>query len=332
MFDYRRSLLRALALTPLATASVPRAVAQPAGADANWPTRPIRLVMPYAPGGLTDTSARLIAEPLGALLGQPVVVDNRPGAGSTVASQFVARQPADGYTLYCAPTSLIVNPVLQGNVGYDPHKDFVPISMMIDSAFILHAHPDLAAKNLKELIDLVRKAPNRYSIGTSGMGAINHLAAEHFLRSFDLKMNVVHYKGGVPAAQDLIGGNIHMMFSAAIEALPFVREGRTRAMAVSSRKRLALLPDLPTVEEAAGIPEFDALFWMAMVAPAATPKSIIDKLSAAMAQVGRDEALRKALADRGVDLNTADAAQTRAIFDRDEKKWSKLISELGLKQ
>ena len=326
----RRAWLRTLAASPLLVSAVSRAWAQAGGDD--WPQRPIRLVMPYAPGGLTDTSARLIAEPLGALLGQPVVVDNRPGAGSTVASQFVARQAADGYTLYSAPTSVIVNPNLQGNVGYDPHKDFVPIAMMIDSAFILHAHPDVPAKNLKELIAAIRAAPNRYAIGTSGMGAINHLAAEHFIRTFDLKMNVVHYKGGVPAAQDLIGGTIHMMFSAAIEALPFVREGRTRAMAVSSSKRLALLPDLPTVEEAAGIPEFDAVFWMALMAPTGTPKPIVDKLASAMVEVGRNEALRKALADRGVDLNTADAAQTREVIARDEKKWARLISDLGLKQ
>lgn len=318
--------LMALAV-PASTLMVSVAQAQDA-----YPNKPIKFVVPYPPGGVSDNSSRAIADRLGKVLGANMVVENKAGAASTLASNYVARSAPDGYTLYAAPVSIVINPILQGKVEYDPRKDFTPISLMMTSPFILQTNKDVKANNLKELIALVKANPDKYSIGTSGMGSINHLAAEYFIRTFGLKMAVIHYKGGMPAAQDMIGGQTQMMFSAVNEAMPMMAAGRTKGMAVSSAKRVPELPDLPTVDEAAGIKGFDAVFWLALMVPANTPAPVISKLESAMQQVGADAALRKDLLNKGVQLHTSNGAEVRQWMNRDEEKWGKIIRELNLKQ
>lgn len=324
---FSRTLHTALAAWLLLGASL--AAAQPATA---YPARPIKVVVPYAPGGMTDVSSRAVMDRLGKELGQPVVIENKAGAASTLASNWMVTQPADGYTLYAAPVSLVINPILQGTVQYDARKDFEPISLMIDSPFVLQVYPGLGVRSMKELLTLVRQHPDRYAIGTSGAGSVNHLAAEYFLRAFNLKVAVVHYRGGAPAAQDLMGGTIQMMFSAANEAAPLMRSGRTVGIAVTTTQRLALLPDLPTMEEASGLRDFEAVFWMALVAPARTPAPVLARLREAMQKIGADPELRERLARLGVELVTSTPRDVQRRMDRDEAKWGQLIRELNIKE
>lgn len=297
-----------------------------------YPSKPIRFIVPYPPGGVSDNSSRAIAERLGRELKANMVVENKAGAASTIASTFVARSAADGYTLYAAPVSIVINPVLQSKVEYNPTKDFAPVSMMITSAFVLQTNKDLPVNNLKELLALIRANPDKYAIGTSGMGSINHLAAEYFIKTFNLKMSVIHYKGGMPAAQDMLGGNIQMMFSATNEALSFVTSGRTKGIAVSTSERVSTLPDLPTIDEAAGIKGFNAEFWLALLVPANTPAPIIQRLELAMQVVGADQALREDLAKKGVDVKVSTPQIVKQFMDTDAKKWGNIIRELGIKE
>lgn len=324
---FSRTLHTALAAWLMLGAGL--AAAQPATA---YPARPIKVVVPYAPGGMTDVSSRAVMERLGKELGQPVVIENKAGAASTLASNWMATQPADGYTLYAAPVSLVINPILQGTVQYDARKDFEPISLMIDSPFVLQVHPGLGVRSMKELLARVREHPDRYAIGTSGAGSVNHLAAEYFLRAFNLKVAVVHYRGGAPAAQDLMGGTIQMMFSAANEAAPLMRSGRTVGIAVTTTQRLALLPDLPTMEEASGLRDFEAVFWMALMAPARTPAPVLARLRDAMQKIGAEPELRERLARLGVELVTSTPRDVQRRMDRDEAKWGQLIRELNIKE
>lgn len=317
------------ALAALLILGASLAIAQPSGA---YPVRPVKVVVPYAPGGMTDVSSRAVMDRLGKELGQAVVIENKAGAASTLASNWMVTQPADGYTLYAAPVSLVINPILQGAVQYDARKDFEPISLMIDSPFVLQVHPGLGVRSMKELLARVREHPDRYAIGTSGAGSVNHLAAEYFLRAFNLKVAVVHYRGGAPAAQDLMGGTIQMMFSAANEAAPLMRSGRTVGIAVTTTQRLALLPDVPTMEEASGLRDFEAVFWMALVAPARTPAPILARLREAMQKIGAEPELRERLARLGVELVTSTPRDVQRRMDRDEAKWGQLIRDLNIKE
>ncbi len=297
-----------------------------------YPNKPLKLVVPYPAGGVSDNSSRAIADRLGRELGQTFIIENKAGAASTLSSNYVARATPDGYTLYAAPVSIVINPVLQAKVEYDPQKDFAPISMMITSAFVLQANLDLKVKNLKELLEKIRANPDKYAIGTSGMGSINHLAAEYFIKNFGLKMAVIHYKGGAPAATDLIGGRIQMMFSATNEALPLVRSGRTQGIAVSTAARISSMPELPTIDEASGTKGFDAMFWLALLAPAKTPPAVLKRLESAMQVVGADQALREDLAKKGVDLYVSSPKEVESYMQRDASKWGQIIRDLGIKE
>ena len=308
------------------------ALLSPVTAQEQYPNKPIKFVVPYPAGGVSDNSSRAIADRLGRELGQTMIIENKAGAASTLSSNYVSRSAPDGYTLYAAPVSIVINPVLQAKVEYDAQRDFAPISMMITSAFVLQANLDLKVKDLKELLALIRANPDKFAIGTSGMGSINHLAAEYFIKNFGLKMAVIHYKGGAPAATDLIGGRIHMMFSATNEALPLVSSGRTQGIAVSTAKRISSLPDLPTIDEASGTKGFDAVFWLALLAPAKTPAPVLKRLEAAMQVVGADQTLRDDLAKKGVDLYVSTPAEVQSFMQRDGSKWGEIIRQLGIKE
>ena len=225
-------------------------------AQTDWPTKPISMVVPYPPGGVNDAVARVYAEKLSAELGKPVIVDNRAGAATTVASNFVAKAAPDGYTIYAGGTSLVINPTLTGQVQYDPHKSFELVSLMSFTPFILHVNTDFPAKNMAELIAAVKANPGKFNIASSGIGATNHLAAE--LLKVQAGLNLVHvpYKGGAQAGQDVAGGQAQMMFSASLEAKPLLASGRTRAIAISSQQRSPAFPDIPTVVEFDGAEGF----------------------------------------------------------------------------
>ena len=296
----------------------------------NYPQEPVKFVVPYPAGGVSDVSSRTIAAALGKKLGANMVIENKAGAASTVASTYVASQKPNGYTLYAAPVSIVINPALQGTVSYKPYESFTPLSMMMSSAFVLQVNKSLPVNNVKELIELIKKNPDKYAIGTSGVGSINHLAAEYFIREFGLKMVVAHYKGGMPAAQDLLGGQVQMMFSAANEAIPFVTSDKTKGLAVTSLERIATLPNLPTMNEATGIKNFEATFWLALVAPTGMDKALQTRISTAMRELGKDDELRQRLNQLGINLVTSTPEVVTANLKRDEEKWTTLIRSIKI--
>lgn len=302
-----------------------------AAAAGTYPSEPIKLVMPYPAGGMSDVSARTIAEALSEKIGGNIIVENRPGAASTVASNWVVHQKPDGYTLYAAPVSLVLNPILQPQVGYKAYEDFTPISMLLYSPFVLQVNKDLGVDNVKDLVALIKANPAKYAIGTSGVGSINHLAAEYFINEFGLDVVVAHYKGGSPAAKDLVGGQIQMMFSAANEAAPLMAAGRTKGLAVTTSERLSMLPEVPTMNEAAGLKDFEAVFWMALMAPKSLPADIQSKLSLALQELSKDPQLRSKTDALGVRLHASDPQEVTNNLRNDEKKWGDIIKKLDIK-
>ncbi len=308
-----------------AMAAAPMAAAQP------YPARPITMIVPYPPGGVNDVVARAYADKLGQALGVSVIVDNKAGAATTLASNLAAKAAPDGYTIYAGGTSLVINPTLQGNVQYDPKKSFEPVSLMSVTPFILHVTAAFPPKDMKELVAHVKANPGKFNIATSGIGAVNHMSSELFKSLLGLDIAVVPYRGGAQAGQDVAAGQAQMMFSAALEAVPLLQRGATRALAVSSATRSPAFPDLPTVEEALGIQGLATVFWQAMVVPAGTPKPIIDTLQAAIARIAADPDMKARFAQQGVELQSSTPQDLAALMDREEKRWSTLIKEKGIK-
>jgi tripartite-type tricarboxylate transporter receptor subunit TctC len=318
----RSSFLAFLAATLLSFA---------ASAQTDWPTRPVTMVVPYPPGGVNDAVARVYADKLTGLLGKTVIVDNRGGAATTVASNSVAKAPPDGYTIYAGGTSLVINPTLQGDVQYDPHKSFELVSLMSLTPFILHVNADFPAKNMAELLAVVRANPGKFNIASSGVGAMNHMSAELFKARAGLKIPHVPYRGGAQAGQDVAAGNAQMMFSPSLEAKPFLTSGKTRAIAISSLTRSPAFPDIPTVAESANLPGFQSVFWQAMVVPAGTPQPIVDKLQAAIAKVAADPEVIERFKVQGVEIKSSTQAELKAFYLSEEKVWTTLIKEQGIK-
>jgi tripartite-type tricarboxylate transporter receptor subunit TctC len=302
-----------------------------ASAQTDWPTRPVTMVVPYPPGGVNDAVARVYADKLTGLLGKTVIVDNRGGAATTVASNSVAKAPPDGYTIYAGGTSLVINPTLQGDVQYDPHKSFELVSLMSLTPFILHVNADFPAKNMAELLAVVRANPGKFNIASSGVGAMNHMSAELFKARAGLKIPHVPYRGGAQAGQDVAAGNAQMMFSPSLEAKPFLASGKTRAIAISSLTRSPAFPDIPTVAESANLPGFQSVFWQAMVVPAGTPQPIVDKLQAAIAKVAADPEVIERFKVQGVEIKSSTQAELKAFYLSEEKVWTTLIKEQGIK-
>lgn len=300
-------------------------------AQTDWPNKPVSMVVPYPPGGVNDAVARVYADKLTADLGRTVLVDNRAGAATTVASNYVAKAAPDGYIIYAGGTSLIINPTLTGQVQYDPHKSFELVSLMSFTPFILHVNAEFPAKNMAELIAYVKANPGKFNIASSGVGATNHMAAELFKARAGLNLIHVPYKGGAQAGQDVAAGNAQMMFSASLEAKPFLDSKKTRAIAISSLTRSPAFPDIPTVAEAANLPDFQAIFWQAMVVPAGTPKPIIDKLQKALAKVAADREVIEKFKVQGVEIRSSTPEELKTFYLKEEKVWTTLIREQGIK-
>ncbi len=302
-----------------------------ASAQTDWPTKPISMVVPYPPGGVNDAVARVYAEKLSQEFGKAVIVDNRAGAATTVASNFVAHAAPDGYTIYAGGTSLVINPTLTGNVQYDPHKSFELVSLMSFTPFILHVTASFPAKDMQELIAYVKANPGKFNIASSGIGAMNHMSAELFKARTGLQIAHVPYRGGAQAGQDVAAGNAQMMFSAALEAKPVLASGATRAIAISSLTRSAAFPDIPTVAESANLPGFQSIFWQGMVVPAGTPKPIVDKLQKAIAKVAADPEVIERFKVQGVEIRSSTQAEFKTFYLEEEKTWTTLIKEQGIK-
>jgi tripartite-type tricarboxylate transporter receptor subunit TctC len=300
-------------------------------AQTDWPTKPVTMVVPYPAGGLNDAVARVYADKLTTLLGKTVVVDNRAGAATTVASNSVAKATPDGYTIYAGGTSLIINPTLQGNVQYDPHKSFDLVSLMSFTPFILQVNADFPPKTMPELLDYLKANPGKVNVASPGAGSMSNMAAELFRARTGFKYTLVPYRGGAQGGQDVAAGNVQMMFSAALEAKPFLDSKKTRAIAITSLTRSPAFPDVPTIAEAANLPDFQAIFWQAMVVPAGTPKPIVDKLQAAIAKVAADPEVIERLKIQGVEIKSSTPEELKAFYLKEEKVWSTLIKEQGLK-
>ncbi len=288
-------------LARLLAAALPLALAMgPAAAQQDYPNKPIRLIVPFTPGGVTDTGARVVADKLGARLGQSVVVDNRPGASGNIGTQMVASAAPDGYTLLLGfDGTLVINPHVYAKVPFDTLKDFVPVSKIGDAVLIIVVHPSVPAKTLSELVAYSKTNPGGVSYGSAGTGSTPHLAGE--LLKARTGANFVHvpYKGGGQSMTDLVGGSLPMLYTAVAGAYPFVQKGQIRPIAVSSAQRLASLPEVPTVAES-GVPGFESSSWIGILAPAKTPQPIVERLQRELHAVVQSPEVRERLASLGI--------------------------------
>lgn len=310
------------ALAALVLLSATAAHAQAPGAD--YPARPVRLVVPFAPGGGTDISARILAEGLSPALGQTVVVDNRPGAGSILGTDIVAKSTPDGYTLLLGNISMAFNAALYKKLPFDALKDFIPISLVTDQPNILVAHPAVAAKSFKDFLALARAQPGKLTYGSAGLGAGTHLAMEMLMMSQKIELVHVPYKGTGPALTALLGNQITVFFSTYASALPHVKADRLRAFAVTSVKRTRTLPEVPTVAES-GVPGYEYSTWYGLLAPAGTPRALIEKLNKATVAVLNAPETRQKLEKQGVDPIPSTAARYAAYLKSETGKWATVV-------
>ncbi|WP_210340443.1 tripartite tricarboxylate transporter substrate binding protein [Bradyrhizobium sp. CCBAU 51753] len=298
----------------------------------NYPVRPITLVIPFAPGGSTSIVGRGVAEKMGELLGEKVVVDNRPGAGGTVGTKAVAKSDPDGYTLLLGYTgTLAIGPSLYKNAGYDPRKDFAPIGMIGNAPNSLVVHPSFPAKSVAELITYAKANPGKVNFGSAGAGTASHITGEYFARAAGITLVHIPYKGTGPALTDLLGGHIPMAFAPIPASHTNVAAGKLRALAVTSSARSGLLPDVPTIAEA-GLPGFDASLYYGLVAPAGTPRPVIDKLNKALHAALTSEEVKRQLGNDGTDITPGTPEDYADFIDKDEKKWAQLVKASGVEQ
>jgi tripartite-type tricarboxylate transporter receptor subunit TctC len=287
------------------------------------------MIVGFAPGGGTDLTARPVAQKLSELLGQQVIVENRPGAGGNIATEQVARAAPDGYTLLMGTiASLAINPSLYGNLRFDPETDLAPVIQVVDATNVLALHPSVPANSVKELIALAKE--KSLSAGSSGVGATGHLAIELFNLMTGVKLVHVPYKGGGPAMSDLVGGQVNLIFATAASAVPHLKSGRIKGIAVTTAKRSALLPDLPTIAEA-GLAGFDANNWYGLVVPAKTPRAIIDQLNAEVTRILAMPDVKTALFNQGLDAAPGTPEQFGAYIKSERAKWARVIKESGAK-
>jgi tripartite-type tricarboxylate transporter receptor subunit TctC len=298
---------------------------------ANYPDRTITVVVGFPPGGASDILARILTDKLSKLLGQPVIVDNRPGAGGDVAGEFVAHAAPDGYTLLIGNNAILAtNASLYSNIGFDAVKDFAPISLIGTQANVLVVNPNVPAHSLAELIALAKAEPGKLNFASSGYGLAAHLAGELFKAQAHIDIVHVPYKGSAPALEDVIAGQVQMMFATASGVMGFLKNDQVRALAVTTLKRTAILPDIPTMDEA-GLPGFEATTWHGLVAPAGTPPAIIDTLHGALLAALADPNVKSKLAALGVDIGPDSPDAFAAYIKAEIPKWAAIIKASGAK-
>jgi len=297
----------------------------------DYPARTVTLVVPYPPGGGVDAMARVVAERLSAALGQQVVVDNRGGGGGLIGTRAVQKAAPDGYTLLLGHTGTIsINPSLYANAGYDPRKDFAAVGLIASMPVVLIAHPSFPARSIADVIALAKKEPGKLNVGTSAVGTGGYMSAESFKSVAGIDVAIIPYKGTAPVMNDLLGGHVPVAFGVIPPALGNIQAGKLRAIAVASPTRTALLPDTPTFAES-GMPGFEAVLHYGLLAPAGTPRPIVDKLNAELRKLAANDEVKKRIAAEGGDPLTSSPEEYAADIDREETKWSTLIRRLNLK-
>jgi tripartite-type tricarboxylate transporter receptor subunit TctC len=298
----------------------------------SFPNRTITLVIPFAPGGSTSIVGRVIADKMSQLLGENIVVDNRPGAGGTVGTRAVAKSDPDGYTILLGYTgTLAIGPSLYKNVGYDPRKDFAPIGLIGNAPNSLVVHPSFPVKTVAELVAYAKANPGKVNFGSAGAGTVSHVTGEYFAHSAGITLVHIPYKGTGPALTDLLGGHIPMAFAPIPASHANVSAGMLRALAVTSKTRSSLLPDVPTISES-GLPGFEASLYYGLVAPAGTPRPVIDKLNKELRAALASDEVKKQLGLDGTEITPGTPEDYADFIDKDEKKWSQLVRASGVEQ
>lgn len=320
-----KKLVRSLLVAATVVASV--------ACYADYPERPIRIIVPYAPGGTTDAISRMVGQKLSASLGQPVLIDNRPGGSEQIAMNAVTKALPDGYTIMISTLGgLAVNPSLYGSkLSYNPQKDLAPIVMAVTLPSIVFVHPSVPANNIGELTAYIKKNPGKVSYGSSGPGQASHLAMEIYKKLTGIDVVHVPYKGGAPALQDLVAGQVQVMIAIGAEGMPFANAGKLKALAVTTPARTPLYPQLPPVADSEGMKGFDIPVWFAYVAPAGTPKPIVEKLNHAINAVLQDKEIRGKLTDMGIEVVGGTAQALEAQIGSDTIKWGKVVRDAGIK-
>jgi tripartite-type tricarboxylate transporter receptor subunit TctC len=316
--------------TRRALLALPALVAAPARAQPAWPTRPITMVVPYAPGGGTDVITRSLAPIMERVLGQPVVVENRAGGGTSLASTYVAQSRPDGYTLLMGATPLAINPALQPSLTpRDPMRELVAIGPVYRNPFVLHVHESLPVRTLAEFIAYAKANPGRINYGSAGIGTVNHLAFALLASDAGLQVEHVPYRGGAPALLDLRANRVQVMFNSALEALPLLREGVTRALAVSSAARLALLPDVPPVADT--VRGFDVAFWQGLFGPVGLPEAVVARLAQALRTATSDAEQRRRMDEQGVDLLVGGPEDMARLLAEETRIWARVVREANIR-
>jgi len=319
-----------IALCALVAMAATAAGAQTGTVGDAWPSRPIRLVLGHSPGGNADTFARALVKPLAERLGQPVVIDNKPGANQIIAAEIAARAPADGYTIYLASqSSLVLNVGAQKKLPYDPVRDFTPVSLLYTIPLYLVVHPDVQATSVKELISLAKAKPGQINFASVGTGSSVHLAGEMFKSMTGVDMVHVPYRGSSEAMVDLLSGRVQIMFDGGVSALPRVKDGKLRVLGMTGAERSPSFPDIPTIAEA-GVPGYAALFWFGIVAPAGTPLPIVSRLSKEIGSILNDPVFKKEFAAQGVDPVSSTPEEFSRIIKEDIPKWTGIMKQAGI--
>ena len=295
-----------------------------------YPSRPVRFIVPYTPGGLGDTFARAVGEGLARRLGQPVVIDNRPGASQAIGAEATAKAPPDGHTIFMGTQSgLVLNAAAKKKLPFDPLRDFAPVSMLFATPLYLVVHPSVPANSVQELLGLARASPGKLAFASIGSGTSQHLAGE-MLRT-RAKVDIVHvpYKGSAPAITDLLSGQVNMMFEGGVSSLPHVRSGKLRALATTGRRRTEAMPELPTMAEA-GVADFDITVWFGLVAPANTPREIVERLNREVGEILRSAQLKEKFEPAGIDITPSTPEELASRIRADLPYYGRLMREAGI--
>ncbi|MEI6550218.1 MAG: tripartite tricarboxylate transporter substrate binding protein [Betaproteobacteria bacterium] len=294
-----------------------------------YPNKPIKLIVPFAPGGFTDVVARILGQKLSISLGQPFVIENKAGAGSTIGTDFVAKAAPDGYTLVMVSTTHVISPAIYAKLPYDPIKSFTPVSKLVDSAYVLMVNPKVPVNSVADYIALAKAQPDKIHYASSGNGSSQHLMGGMFAAMTGTKLIHVPYKGSSGAASDLVAGVVESSFAGVPNAMAQVPAGRLKALAVTTAKRIPQLPDVPTMQEA-GVPGYEASVWLGLLAPAGTPKEIVARLNAEIAKVMSAPDTKKELYAAGVESDISSPEALGSLMSREMERWGKVIKDAGI--